>query len=443
MLNTTYFCLQMRIIILYFLLFTFYFSSAQEFGGEPASVKWKQVNTDTVRIIFPAGLDSLAKRIATITSKEQQQYANTIGNNMHKISIVLHNQTAFSNGFVTLGPWHSEFFLTPEQNAFELGSMSWPDLLSVHEYRHAEQYSNFNIGLSHTVHILFGENGQALANSAAITNWFFEGDAVYNETMLSEQGRGRLPLFLNGYKSLFLEDKQYSYMKLRNGSYKDYIPNHYPLGYMLVAYGREKYGDDFWKNVTHDAAAFHPLFYPMQNAVKKNAHISFDEFVKNAFNYYHDEWKNETLSNLEFLDSTEKNNVVDEKYPYRSQDNSIIILRESYRKLPQFVIRHNNGTTDKISVQDIVNDDYFSYNNGKIIYASYKPDARWGNKEYGELRLLDINTKQEKKISSQTRYFSPDISHDGKLIVAVEQAIDGSSKLVLLNADGTIIKIFQ
>src|SRR5689334_3637274 len=119
----------MRIIILFFLLFTFYFSNAQEFdaqefGGEPASVKWKQVNTDTVRIIFPAGLDSLAKRIATITSKEQQQYASTIGNRLHKISIVLHNQTAFSNGFVTLGPWRSEFFLTPEQNAFELGSMS-------------------------------------------------------------------------------------------------------------------------------------------------------------------------------------------------------------------------------------------------------------------------------------------------------------------------------
>ncbi|MEP6683154.1 MAG: hypothetical protein ABJA35_07835 [Parafilimonas sp.] len=433
----------MRITILYLLIFSFYYSNAQEFGGEPASVKWKQVNTDTVRIIFPQGWDSVAKRIATITSKEQQQYANTIGNKLHKISIVLHNQTTFSNGFVGLGPWHSEFFLTPEQNAFELGSMSWTDLLSVHEYRHAEQYSNFNIGLSHAMHILFGENGQALANAAAIPDWFFEGDAVYNETFLSEQGRGRLPLFLNGYKSLFLENKQYSYMKLRNGSYKDYVPDHYPLGYMLVAYGREKYGDDFWKDVTHDAAAFHSIFYPMQNAVKKYAHISFDVFVNNAFAYYQNQWKDQSYSNIQFLDSSEKDNVVDEKYPYITKDGAIISLRKSYKNLPQFVIRHDDGSIEKIAVQDIVNDDYFSYNNEKIIYASYKPDARWGNKEFCELRLIDVSTKQETKISSQTRYFSPDISHNGKMIAAIKQAIDGSSSLVLLNIDGNVLNVFK
>ena len=28
-------------------------------------------------------------------------------------------------------------------------------------------------------------------------------------------------------------------------SYRDYTPDHYPLGYMLVAYGREVYGKDF------------------------------------------------------------------------------------------------------------------------------------------------------------------------------------------------------
>ena len=433
----------LRFIIFYFLVFTFSIADAQQFGGDPASVKWKQLNTDTVRIIFPAGIDSVAKRVATITSKEQQQYTGTMGNQLHKVSIVLHNQTTFSNGFVSLGPWHSEFFLTPEQNAFELGSISWSDLLSVHEYRHVEQYNNFNVGLSHAMHVLFGENGQALANAAAVPNWFFEGDAVYNETLLSEQGRGRLPLFLNSYKSLFLQNKNYSYMKLRNGSYKNYVPDHYPLGYMLVAYGREKYGNDFWKDVTHDAAAFRSLFYPMQNAVRKYAHVSFNDFVHDAFNYYHEQWKNESLSDLQFVDSAEKHNVVDEKFPYITEDGSIIFLKKSYNDVPQFIIRHNNGKIKRIAVQDIVYDDYFSYNNGKMVYASYKPDARWGNREYSEIRLLDVSTKQEVKITSRTKYFSPDISHDGKMIAAVEQLIDGSSKLVFLNRQGNIIKIFK
>ncbi len=429
----------MRYILLLALLLIFSVIKAQEFGGEPSSVKWKQVNNDTVRIIFPSGMDSIAKRIATITSTEQLHFANTIGNRDSKISIVLHNQTIFSNAFVTLGPRRSEFFLTPEQNAFELSALSWPDLLSIHEYRHVEQYSNFNVGLSHVMHILFGQNGQALANAASVPDWFFEGDAVYNETLLSEQGRGRLPLFLNGYKSMFLQNKHYNYMKLRNGSYRNYVPDHYPLGYMLVAYGREKYGNDVWKNVTHDAASYHSLFYPMQHAVKRYTDISFNDFVKDAFNYYHQQWKTQSYSNLAFIDSAEKHNLVDEKYPYVTEDGSIITLRRSYKDLSQFIIKHNDGSTEKVSVEDITTNDYYAYNNGKIIYAAYKPDARWGNREFSEIRLIDIHTKQEQKITSNTRYFSPDISHDGKLIVTVEQSIDGSSKLVLLDLNGNIL----
>ena len=430
----------MRFILFYFLLFTFYISNAQQFGGEPSSVKWQQVNTDTIRIIFPKGLDSVAKRIATITSKEQQQYNTTIGKHLHKIDIVLHNQTTFSNAFVALGPWRSEFFLTPPQNAFELSAMSWNDLLSIHEYRHTEQYSNFNIGLSHIMHVLFGQNGQALANAIAIPNWFFEGDAVYNETLLSEQGRGRLPLFLNSYKSIYLQNRNYSYMKLRNGSYKNYIPDHYPLGYMLVAYGREKYGDNFWKDVTQYAASYKSLFYPMQRAIKNYAHISFNEFVQDAFRFYQQQWSDKSLSNLKFVDSVKKNNVIDEKYAYKTDDDAFIVLHKSYNSIPYFAIKHLNGNTEKIAVQDISSDDYFSYNTGKIIYASYKPNARWGNKEYSELRLIDVKSKQEKKITANTRYFSPDISHKGNIIVTVEQQINGSCKLAFIDSNKNIIK---
>ncbi|MGN6211448.1 hypothetical protein [Parafilimonas sp.] len=428
----------MRYTLFILLLLIFSFAHAQEFGGEPASVKWRQINNDTVRIIFPDGWDSIAKRIAAVTSNEQLHFAGTIGNLSRKTSIVLHNQTVFSNGFVALGPRRSEFFLTPEQNAFELSAVNWSDLLSIHEYRHVEQYNNFNVGLSHAMHILFGQNGQALANAAAVPDWFFEGDAVYNETLLSYQGRGRLPLFLNGYKSLYLENKQYSYMKLRNGSYRNFVPDHYPLGYMLVAYGREKYGDNFWKDVTHDAASFNSLFYPLQHAVKQHAGIGFNDFVQQAFNYYKEQWKGQSYSNLTFIDSVEKHNVTDNQYPYITKDGSVITLQKSYNRIPQFIIRRADGITEKNAVEAITTNDYFSYNNGIIAYASFKPDARWGNREYSEIRLIDINTKKEWKLTAHSRYFSPDISHNGNMVITVEQATDGSSKLVLLDISGNI-----
>jgi hypothetical protein len=89
--------------------------------------------------------------------------------------------------------------------------------------------------LSKGLRVLFGEGGQALGNELSVPNWFFEGDAVYNETHVSNQGGAASLIFFNGYRALWAAGKDYSYMKLRNGSFLDYVPDHYPLGYMLVS----------------------------------------------------------------------------------------------------------------------------------------------------------------------------------------------------------------
>jgi hypothetical protein len=134
---------------------------------------------------------------------------------------------------VQLAPFRSEFQLTPSQNSFELGSIPWNQTLAIHEYRHVQQFNNFCVGLSKAFYILFGQDGLALANSISVPNWFFEGDAVYQETLVSRQGRGRLPLFLTGFEALWVSQKNYSWMKLRNGSYRDFTPDYYPLGICL------------------------------------------------------------------------------------------------------------------------------------------------------------------------------------------------------------------
>jgi hypothetical protein len=256
--------------------------NAQQFGGNPPSVQWKQINTDTVRIIFPQGADSAAQRISSIVHFLASKNTS-LGNRRDKINIVLQNQTTIANGYVNLGPYRSEFFLTPSFNNFDLGSISWPEALASHEYRHVQQFSNFRVGLSKTMYYLFGEEGLAVAVNAAIPDWFYEGDAVYNETVHSQQGRGRIPFFTNQYKSLWLDKKDYSWMKLRNNSLKDFVPTHYQLGYLLVNYGYEKYGSDFWKKVTGDAASYKGLFYPFQKAIKKHTGVDYNIFTKQAF----------------------------------------------------------------------------------------------------------------------------------------------------------------
>lgn len=428
------------VIICYCLLFIFLFSSAQEFGGNPPSTKWQQVNTDTVRLIFPKGWDVQAQRIATIVHQLQKQYAHSIGDNIRKINMVLQDQTLFSNAYVGLAPYRSEFYLTPPQNAFTLGAVRWTDNLAVHEFRHVQQYSNFNKGLSRLASFFLGEQGRAVANAAAIPDWFFEGDAVFNETKLTRQGRGTLPLFLSSYQSLYNANRQYSYMKLRNGSLRNYVPNHYELGYLLVAYGRKKYGEDIWRNITGDAVRFKPLFYPFQGSVKKNIGIPFDQFVNGAMSFYQTQWKSTANEKTDWLTQTGKNNLINYKYPCLAADGSLIVLKSSYTEIPSFYKLHTNGSEEKLAVKDISMDDYFSYKNDRIVYAAYEPDARWGNREYQSIRLLDCITGEEKTILSHTRFFSPDISADGKRITTVMTRRDSAFLFLLNVADGKLLR---
>ena len=126
----------------------------QQFGGNPPSVKWKQISTDTVRIIFPVGLESQANRAATIVHRLAADNMNSLGNRVKKINIVLQNQTTIPNGYVNLGPYRSEFYMTPAFNNLDQGSITWADQLALHEYRHVQQYNNFKQGISKLMGIL-------------------------------------------------------------------------------------------------------------------------------------------------------------------------------------------------------------------------------------------------------------------------------------------------
>ncbi|MEP6615469.1 MAG: hypothetical protein ABJA57_02770 [Ginsengibacter sp.] len=409
---------------------------AQQFAGNPPSVKWNQVNTPTSRIIFGEGLDSTAKRVSNILSFLEMNTANTIGKSKKKINLVFQNHTTVSNAYVALGPYRSEFFLTHLQNSFELGSLPWPDQLAIHEFRHVQQYNNFNVGISKIFHVLFGQEGQALANDAAIPNWFFEGDAVFNETNVSNQGRGRLPFFFNPYRALWLAGKEYSWMKLRNGSYRDFTPDHYALGYLLVAFGREKYGDEFWKNVTHDAASFKGMFYPFQHAIKKFSGKSFVQFRNDALNYF----KNYFIPEIEktgFL--LGHHPYISEEYPAFAEDNSLVLVKINYSHPPVFILRQGHSER-KIRVKDVSLDNHFSYKNGKIVYASFQQDIRWGYRDYSNLNILNTQTGKQQMLTHRSKYFSPDINEAGTKVVAVHVSPLGESGLHVLDAkNGHII----
>ncbi len=427
----------MRIISIGFLCLLSHFSlSAQNFGGNPSSVRWKQVNTDKARVIFPVGLDSQAKRVVRIMKLLSDTTASTIGGQQKKWNIILQNQLTIPNAYVRLAPRMSELYMTPDQDNFSTGSLRWDDNLIIHEGRHVQQFSNFNKGFTKVFSFLLGEEGQLLANGMTVPDYFFEGDAVWQETLVSAQGRGRMPSFYNGFKSLWLGNKNYSWMKLRNGSYKDFTPDHYALGYLLVAYGYEKYGANFWNKVTNDAVRFKGLFYPFNRAIERYSGKTYTQFSNDAMQYFKAKAlpaQSHTATAFNYLTKEENNNVVDYRFATYISDDSMVVTKRSYKEVPAFYII-SKGKKTKLRVRDFGIDDYYSYKNGKVVYAAYQSDPRWANRDYSVIKLLDIYTGQQQQITHQSKYFSPDINAAGTEILAGQINTNGSNNLVRIDA---------
>ncbi len=412
---------------------------AQNFGGTPYSVDWKQVRNQQVTVIFEKGQDSLARIVSAQATLIKERYGFGQRRNYKPVSLILQNRGLASNGYVALAPWRSEFFTTPPQNPFELGSMSWIDNLALHEIRHVQQYEAFNTGLSALAGTLFGENGRLLLNDMAVPDWFFEGDAIVMETQLSEQGRGRLPAFVNEWRIFEQGGRKLNYQQLRNGAYNYYVPNHYTLGYILNAYSHQKFGKGELPEIASDAAAYKNLVYPFQSAFRKKTSIRFSKFVDEALQAYRNLQVRRNDSSTSWITSTVNNDVVHYIYPQPNEKNKIIVaLKKSRRNSPEFIALDSSGRESTIGKAAIMLDDYFTLSNDQIVYAGYQPDTRWTNEEKNEILIQDFKTGKIHYTGIKGRYLSPALDQSGKWFVAVESLTNGSCRLVILNRNGEI-----
>ena len=175
-------------------IFLPYFADAQYFavGQDPASIKWRQIQTENFQLIYPSDYEDQAQRVAHIFERVYGYSGVSLNHKPKKISVVLHTKSIKSNGFVAWSPSRVELFPTPGQ---EMYAQDWIEQLAIHELRHHVQIDKIESELPAIFRILLGEQAAALVVGAYLPFWFLEGDAVVSETAFSNSGRGRLPSF--------------------------------------------------------------------------------------------------------------------------------------------------------------------------------------------------------------------------------------------------------
>jgi hypothetical protein len=419
-------------------------ASAQYLGGHPWGIAWRCINTDTLRLIFPAGMEEQAFKVASLIHYEARQNSQSIGGRVPKANLIFQNQTVEPNGFVTLLPYRAEFFTTPPQDIQMLGSTDWLTVLGIHEYRHVLQYYNQRRAFVKAFYWLNGETGWAIGSNLLFPPWYFEGDAVYTETKLSNQGRGRMPYFFAPLWSMAEEGKRYPYKKLRNGSYKDILPNHYAYGYLMCSYLNDRYGEESLIDVTKHTTRLRSVFFPFAASLKKVVGSRPSSIYNQAFTSMEREWNlqkdQRNVVEGEQISHIKKDGYRSYESPVFIDSNRVVAILTRLNEIKTVVeINPQTGQEKELFKLGAMFSDKLQATAGKIVWSEVYPDMRWQNRSYSAIKLYQMSNGKTMTIGDKDKLFAPSLSPDGTKIAAVRISTNQQYELVIFSAiDGTV-----
>jgi hypothetical protein len=407
----------------------FIFSQIQN----PPFLRWHQIKTPHFLVVFPGNITDRGVEVANLLEAAYKPVVKSLKIQVPRTPVYLFNQSIISNGFTTLMPRFIGFYTTPPQEAGMVGGTDWLQTLVVHEYRHAVQFSKLNQNFTSFVSSLFGDLAQTILMNWSVPLWVFEGDAVCTETIYSKEGRGRLPSFMQGFRAIELENYRYSYYKSYLGSFRDYVPNHYHLGYLMSAHIRKNYSNKAWSNILNRTTKISISPFAFSSSLRKYTKYPLRKTFKNCFNEFDSIWSSNQSglvpTGYKIQNMEDKAVWTNYSYPFYISENKIVALKNGLADATSLIILENGQerTLAEINPIDRI------HSNGKfVVWSSEVPDLRWGERTYSNIMVYDLDKNSFSPITKKTKYFGPAISPDGEKIAVVEYGSNMKCALVII-----------
>ena len=208
-------------------------------GADPARFRWMREADSVSDVIYPRHAAAIGSATAYFVRRMHPYISYGYRLPALDIPFIVHPENMQSNGLVMWLPKRVEFLTAPAVDGY---SMPWIKQLVAHEYRHAVQYNNLNVGVVKAVSYLLGEQSSTIG-LLFMPLWMIEGDATMSETEASSFGRALQPRFTLEFRAMGdIATKYRNIDKFLCGSYRDFIPDHYQLGYQMVAHGNDLAG---------------------------------------------------------------------------------------------------------------------------------------------------------------------------------------------------------
>lgn len=440
--------------------------TAQDLGGLPGNLDWKILKSAHVNVIATPDGEEFARRTLSIDEALIELRPLSLGENIADIDVVIQNETVVPNGFVGLEPFRSFLYTSPPQQQSLVGTSDWVDELAIHEYRHVEQFINLRRGGTKLASWIFGEGGWSAVAGLTTPDWFFEGDAVVSETTLTYAGRGRTPEFTALQRANALAGKQFSYQKARNGSFRDRVPDHYPLGYAMTMHGWLN-SKKLWPTVVRKTGNAWPPLYPFSLSLKQQTGQNTREYYKTVYDSLANVWQAELaatkltrhyalpglLEDLDvFANPLPVGTWVRETVPtykeagsviyggaYQLDSNDIVAERRSQVNIRELVVVSPTGEVKPLAGLGTTIDGSMHAAGGKVVWTQLRNHPRRPNQSYAVIMRMDLVTGNKQQITKRTRYYNPGLNSDGSRVVVVEKIPNEPARLkVIFSGAGSV-----
>lgn len=404
-------------------------------GDDPGRIRWSSIESPSYKIIYPEGLDSLAKVYGTELEKYRIPVSGSAGYvpgelMSRKMPVILHAYNAMSNGSVAWAPVRMDLFTSPEGYGAE--AMPWVKMLAIHESRHAAQIQFGRDNVFKPFYWLTGEMFAGAMSGLYPSKWMLEGDAVVAETALTDAGRGRSADFLNYYMAAFDNGDFRNWNRWRYGSFRYWTPDHYALGYMTISGIRYVSGSpDFMGDYLEYVSRRPYDVFSYSTITRKYTGKDFRNAFRSTIQLYHDIWTEEKAARAPFIDAEQISRQRKEYTRYSdlaAVSDTLYAIRQSMGKSSALVMILPSGKERILTSSGSLSSPlWHSEGSRQIWWSEYIDDERWSQETHSVIRCYDLDRKRKSTFVSGGKKFCPSVSSDGMMLTAIDYPVKGGS----------------
>lgn len=402
-------------------------------GADPPSFRWRQMRTDDYRVVYPDTARQIASRMMYYLDAVKDDIDYGYRYPQMSIPFVVHPSNFRSNGLVMWMPRRVEFLSTPEVNGY---AMPWTKQLIAHEYRHAVQYNNLNRGVVKALSYILGQQSSTIG-LLFMPLWMMEGDAVMTETEMSTFGRGMQPSFTMPYRAYGNVAKAFRcYDKWFCGSYKDYIPNHYNLGYLMSRHGYNRFGRIMGDDVA-ELTSRRPYMIVSNNWVLKRLYATSEsKLFYDTFHtlYHHWEPLAQVTETTKQIPVEEPKSYTTYSYPLVKDDGEVLFLKEDFDRTAAFVsVDIESGAQQQVAKIGYLSSRPALSDRGRVWWTEYRQSALFAEKVHSTLCYMDLDSERPQAMRKHRNVLYPTPT-EGYGIAWVEYTADGRYTIVVNGA---------